>query len=93
MSFLDTIAGLAVGAFLLAVAVQGNSKKFVETIKRDKAFLQWAVAIGILFYLYTIPELKGPIGMLIIAAFIGLGLVAGPKIFSEGGRFWQSFGE
>lgn len=92
MSFLDTIAGVSIGAFLLAVAVQGNSKKMIELAKRDKAFIQWAVAVGILIYLYNVPALKSSAGLLIGAAFIGLGIVAGNKIFSEGGKFWNSLG-
>jgi chromate transport protein ChrA len=89
---LDTIAGLIIGVFLLTVAVKGNTKEMMALAKRDKAFLQWAIAVGILVYLYSIPSLKSTMGLLIAAAFIGLGLMAGDKIFAEGKKFWDSLG-
>lgn len=93
MNAIDTLAGVAVGAFLLAVAVNGNSPELIELAKRDKAFLKWAIALGILMYLYSIPEIKGPVSLLIFAAFIGLGLTAGSNIAEQGKKFWSSFGE
>lgn len=92
MNSLDTLAGVAIGCFLLAVAVRGNSSALIETAKHDRAFLKWAIAVGILMYLYGIPEIKGPIALLIFAAFLGLGLTAGDKIATNGKKFWQSLG-
>lgn len=89
---LNTIAGLLFGAYLLSVAVHGNSSKMVDLAIRDKAFLQWAIAVGILVYLYSIPELKENIGLIIAMAFIGLGIIAGPQIAKGTSSFWQSFG-
>jgi hypothetical protein len=89
---LDTLAGLILGAFLLAVAVQGNSGKMLDLAKRDKAFLKWAIAVGILMYLYSIPELKDSAGLLIAAAFIGLGIGVGPQIGQQATEFWKSLG-
>lgn len=90
MNGLDTLAGISIGAFLLAVAVKGNGNKLIDLAKRDRGYLQWAIAVGILYYLYSVPELKESMGLLIAGSFIGLGLLAGPKIASEGGKFWQS---
>jgi hypothetical protein len=92
MSFLDTIAGIILGAYLLAVAAQGNSGKLIDLAKRDKAFLQWAIAVGILMYLYSIPELKSNVGLIIAGSFIGLGIVKGPVIMDQGSKFWNSLG-
>lgn len=89
---LDIISGLAVGAFLLAVVVKGNSDALVKQAIADKAFLKWAIAIGILFYLRDVPDLKGPVSLLITAAFIGLFLIAGDKIIPQAKTFWQSIG-
>ena len=93
MTFLDTLSGFLIGTFLLTVAVKGNSAALIEKATRDKAFLQWAIAVAILVYLYSIPELKKSMGMVIAAAFIGLGLVAGDRIISDGAKFWQSLGK
>lgn len=92
MSALDTLAGVALGGYLLTVAIRGNAKQMIDLAQRDKAFLQWAIALGILVYLYRMPELKGPISLLIAAAFIGLGLMAGDNIVKQGKEFWNSLG-
>jgi hypothetical protein len=89
---LDVISGIAVGAFLLTVVVKGNSNALVEQAIADKAFLKWAVAIGILFYLRGVNDLRGPVTLLISAAFIGLFLIAGDKIIPQAKSFWQSIG-
>ena len=92
MNGLDSFAGIALGAFLLTVAVNGKTDTMLELAKRDKAFLQWAIALGILFYLYEIPELKGAMSMLILMAFIGLGITAGTQITENAKTFWNSIG-
>ena len=53
MSALDTIAGVAVGAYLVAVAVNGNSAALIDQAKKDKAFLKW----GWLDFISSIPML------------------------------------
>lgn len=92
MSSLDLIAAVALGFFLVSIATKGNSSQLIELAKRDKGYLQWAIALGILVYLYKQPELSGVMGMLIFAAFIGLGLTAGPNIIQNGKAFWASLG-
>jgi hypothetical protein len=93
MSALDTIAGVSVGAFLIAVAVNGNSKKLIEQARADKAFLKWAIAVAIALYMYKIPGLKGPTTFIIMAAFLALFLKNGTKIAEQGGAFWASLSE
>lgn len=92
MNSLDTLAGISFGGFLLMVAVKGNTPAMFELAKRDKSFLQWAIAVGILMYLYKVPELKGIVSMLILLAFVGLGLIAGDNIIKSGRSFWNSLG-
>lgn len=92
MNAMDTLAGVSFGFYLLMVVIKGNSKAMVELAYRDRGFLQWAIALGILWYLYGIPELKGPVSMLILAAFIGLGLIAGDNIIKQGSAFFNSLG-
>lgn len=92
MNSIDTLSGVAFGAFLIAVASQGNASKLIDLAKRDKAFLQWAIALAILMYLYSIPELKGPMSALIATSFFGLALMAGDNIAKQGKIFWDSLG-
>jgi hypothetical protein len=89
---LDVVSGIALGVFLLTVVVKGNSPKLVELALRDKGFVKWAIAIGILFYLRDIPEMKGPVTLLIAAAFIGLFLLTGSQIAAQASTFWESLG-
>lgn len=70
MNTLDLIASLVIGAYLIGVVVKGNTQKLLSLAKRDKAFLKWAIALAILWYLYNVPELKGPVGLLIFAALL-----------------------
>lgn len=89
---LDVLSGIAVGAFLLIVVVRGNSTQLVSLAERDKAFLKWAVAVGILFYLRGVNALSGPVTLLITAAFVGLFLIAGDNIIPQAKSFWNSIG-
>ncbi len=89
-STLDVMAGLGVGAFLLIVAVKGNSSQLVTLAEQDKGFLKWAIAVGILYYLRGIPELHESITLLIAAAFVGLFLLSGPQIAQQAESFWNS---
>lgn len=89
---LDVVSGIAVGVFLLAVVVKGNSSQLVELAEQDKSFLPWAIAVGILFYLKGIKVLQGPLTEIIAAAFIGLFLLSGANIATQAKTFWQSIG-
>lgn len=92
MSGLDIIAGFILGAFLLAVAWHGNSGSLLDNAKRDVGFLKWAIALGALWYLYRIPGMSPIVTMLIFAAFIGLGLKAGPQISAGASQLWAQLG-
>lgn len=89
---LDTLAGVLFGLFLLSVATKGNTQQMIALAKRDKAFVQWAVAVGILIYLNGIPALSGPVKWLILLAFLGLGLTRGEAIKDNLGAFWAQIG-
>lgn len=89
---LDTLAGSFFGIFLLSVAVKGNAGDMITLAKRDKAFLQWAVAVGILVYLHGIPELQGAVRWLIVLAFVGLLLTKGDTIKQNVIDFWGQIG-
>lgn len=90
MSALDTAAGVGVGVFLIAVAVNGNSSALIEQAKKDRGFIKWAVAVGIAFYAYRIPGASKPVTMIIGAAFFALFLKNGTKIAEQADAFWQS---
>lgn len=89
---LDSIAGVAMGIFLLTVASKGKTGAMIDLVKRDRAFLQWAVALGILLYLHGIPELAGPVKWLIVLALIGLFLSKSDTIKENLTLFWQQIG-
>lgn len=87
---LDGVAALALGIFLLVVAYKGKSKDLVTLAGRDVGFIKWMIAVGILLYIRQNVEAKGPIDLLILGAFIGLGLEAFPQISQNASGFWNS---
>lgn len=89
---MDVMAGLVVGIFFVTVAAKGNSQQALQLAIKDKAFLKWAIAVGLLNYLRGIPNLRGPVTLLITAAFIGLFLLSGSSISAEAKKFWASLG-
>lgn len=90
MSALDTVAGCAVGGYLVIVAVKGNSKALIAQAKKDRGFLKWAIAVGILAYAYKMPGMSEPITLIIAIAFLALFLENGAKITSQAAQFWNS---
>ncbi|MHB8387517.1 MAG: hypothetical protein ACYDAO_09385 [Thermoplasmataceae archaeon] len=90
MTFFDVLAGLIIGAYLLTIAVKGNTSKLIDLAKQDKAFLKWALAVALLAYLYRVKELRGVIGLLIVAAFVGFGLKNYSSIEKNAVSFWDS---
>lgn len=93
MNSIDLIAGGAVGGYLLTVAIKGNTSRFFELAKRDKAFLKWGIAVAILGYLYTLPNLHQAVGFIIAMAFLGLFLTKGTEIVQGIDNFWKFLGE
>lgn len=89
---LDTLSGVLIGLYLLSVAVKGNTTDLIAQAKKDKAFLQWGVAVAILVYLHGIPEFKGPVRTIIIIAFFGLFLSQSENIQKNVGLFWKQLG-
>jgi hypothetical protein len=89
---LDTLAGIIIGVFLLTVASKGKTPEMVALAKRDRAFLQWALAVGILVYLRGIPALAEPVKWLIGLAFLGLFLGKYSDIEKNARIFWDSLG-
>jgi hypothetical protein len=92
MSALDTLSGIALGGFLITVAVKGNSQALIDQAKKDSGFLKWAVAVGVLSYAATIPGMKGPITSIIAIAFLALFLKNGTKIANQASQFWDTLG-
>jgi hypothetical protein len=90
MSTLDTIAGIALGSYLVAVSINGNSEAMIEQAKKNTAFLKWGVAVGIAAYLYGIPSMRGPMTLIIAVAFLGLFLQHGTQITQAASDFWGS---
>jgi hypothetical protein len=93
MNSIDSLAGIAVGGFLMTVAVKGKSGDMLELMKRDKGFIKWAFAVSVLGYLYTIKSLHESVGMLIALGFIGLFLLKGNEISKGAQNLWSILGE
>lgn len=92
MNALDTLSGIAVGGFLITIAVRGNAPELVEQAKKDRGFIKWAVAVGILSYVYGIPGMSEPVAMIIFIAFLALFLKNGTKIANQASQFWSVLG-
>lgn len=92
MSALDTIAGCAIGTYLVSVAINGNSQALIDQAKKSKGFLKWAVAVGILAYAYSMPDMAEPISIIIGVAFLALFLQNGTKISAQADKFWSMLG-
>jgi hypothetical protein len=86
----DGLGALALGIFLIVIAYQGNSAKLVDLAKRDVGFVKWLIAVAILLYIRQNVEAKGPIDLLILAAFTGLALEAWPNLSKNAASFWSS---
>lgn len=92
MSALDSIAGVTIGGYLVAVAINGNSQDLLAQMKKDKAFLKWAIAVGVLGYAYSLPDMAEPIAIIIFMAFLALFLENGTKISAQADKFWSLLG-
>lgn len=87
---LDGLAAIALGIFLVVVAYKGKSQSLVQLASRDISFVKWLIAVAVLLYIRQQVDSKGPIDLLILAAFTGLGLQAFPQISKTGSTFWSS---
>lgn len=92
MNALDLLSSLVIGSFLITVVVRGNTKDLIDRAKEDKAFLKWAIAVGILYYMYSIPELKTTVGLIIFAAFIAFFMLNLNNIKSNASSIWTTLG-
>ena len=90
MNSLDLIAAALIGIFLLATAWHGNTAQLFSNAARDIGFLKWAIAVGVLFYLYSVPGLAGPLTLIILMVFVALGINAGPQIITGASTLWKN---
>jgi len=93
MNNTDAVAGIFFGLFLVATVMHGNSGVLVKYAKRDVAFVKWAIAIALLILIRNNSgNDRSLVNLLIIGAFVALGLNAGPSIAKNASAFWQSLG-
>ena len=85
---IDAMAGLLVGAFLLAIALKGKSHDMIALAEQDKSFLKFAFAIAILVWLLSVQSLHPMVAMLIFAALVGLMINKGDSIVSNTKALW-----
>jgi hypothetical protein len=87
MKYLDAIAGVSFGIFVLIIALQGKATDAYILAKRDWDFVLWAGAIALLA---ASRQYVGKLAdSLILAAFAGFFLLNMPKI-SQSFRSLQS---
>lgn len=72
MGTANGVAAIALGAYLLVVVAQGNARALFALIKQETGFIKWGVAVAILWWLSTRPEM-GELGAGLLAIVI-LGL-------------------
>lgn len=68
----DAIAGTALGAYLIAVVVQGNGQAFVKEAASDWQYLEFLAAVYVLYMLHKSDFGGQIIDMLITTAIIAL---------------------
>lgn len=92
MGTANGIAALALGAYLLVVVARGNAGQLYTLIKSEAGFIKWGVAVTIVWYLSTRPEM-GELGTGLIAiAALGLAIKVAndPTIISGVARVWNA---
>jgi len=86
----NALAGILIGAFLIKVSTAGKSKEMMTLAVRDKAFLKWFIAIVILMYIRSFPQLHKIGSELIGAAFLGFLLLNITTIKTELSKVWSN---
>lgn len=71
MSALDLIAGLIIGGYMVGAVARGKTPDLIALAKRDADFLKWAIALALLFYVRSIPDVSGIATALTAAAILG----------------------
>lgn len=88
----DGVAALLLAAYFIAATYGGKWKELAALLRRDYLFVPWIVALGILYLLRSNTKLKGPVGMLIAAGFIGMILFNYRRFESEAKYAWAFIG-
>lgn len=69
---LSSVSVLALVGYVGVVIWRGNLVALFTQLNADKAFLYALVAIGILYYLAKLPEIGGPVRLIIGVALLAL---------------------
>lgn len=86
------IIALAIGAYILVCVARGNGQALWTLIKNEGGFIKWGVAVSILWWLATRPEL-GDVGTgLITVTILGLAIRAAndPAIINGIAAAWRA---
>lgn len=70
MASLDSLAGVLVAVYLIAVVVNGNQDQLLEKLKSQGGFIKWGIAVMLLKYIAEETDSK------IAESFILLALIA-----------------
>lgn len=88
MSALDLIAGLFIGGYMVGAVARGKTPDLIALAKRDADFLKWAIALAVLFYLRSLPDVSGIATALTTAAILGMLISNIPQIQSNATALW-----
>lgn len=64
------IAGIALGAYLLAVAYQGNATNLLHAVEQERGYIKWGVAALLLYWAWENDKLRPFVAPLVIVAVI-----------------------
>lgn len=78
--FVDGLSMIVVAAYVAAVLVQGNFMNFLTQLTTEIGFLEWLVAIFILYWLYTTPQTSWLAAPLIGVAVLAVLLRFSPRL-------------
>jgi Kef-type K+ transport system membrane component KefB len=78
---MDGAASIALAIYLIAVVYRGNLFPFLNELKKEIGFLEFVVAIYIIYRLMKIPSLSGIVGMFVVGAVLAA-LLRGSQNFS-----------
>jgi hypothetical protein len=70
VGLLSSVSAIAIVGYVGFVMAHGNLVPLLENLKKDWRFLEWAAAVGILYFLAKESDLHGP-----IVGLIGLAII------------------
>ncbi len=67
---MDGAASIALAVYLVAVVYRGNLFPFLNELKKEMGFVEFVVAIYIIYRLMQIPSISPIVGMFVVGAIL-----------------------